>query len=67
MTTVFALIAVGGVYAWTNYEDKIREVLGWELPNDYTGDGNGVEAIVVIQAGDIGGDVAQDSSRRRSR
>jgi UPF0755 protein len=59
VTTVFALIGVGGVYAWTNYEDKIREVLGWELPNDYTGDGNGIEAIVVIQAGDIGGDVAQ--------
>ena len=59
VTTVFALIAVGGVYAWTNYEDKIREVLGWELPNDYTGSGNGVEAIVVIQSGDIGGDVAQ--------
>ena len=59
VTTVFALVAVGGVYAWTNYEDKIREVLGWELPNDYTGDGNGVEAIVVIQSGDIGGDVAQ--------
>ena len=38
VTTVFALIAVGGVYAWTNYEDKIREVLGWELPNDYTGE-----------------------------
>ncbi len=60
VTTVFALIAAGGVYAWTNYEDKIREVLGWEIPNDYTGSGNGVEAIVVIQAGDIGGDVAQE-------
>ncbi len=59
VTTVFALIAVGGVYAWTNYEDKIREVLGWELPNDYSGSGNGVEAIVIIQSGDIGGDVAQ--------
>ncbi len=59
VTTVFALIAVGGVYAWTTYEDKIREVFGWELPNDYSGSGNGVEAIVVIQSGDIGGDVAQ--------
>lgn len=60
VTTVFALIAAGGAYAWTNYEDKVREVLGWEIPNDYTTTGNGVEAVVVIQAGDIGGDVAQE-------
>jgi UPF0755 protein len=60
VTTVFALIAVGGIYTWTNYEDKVREILGIELPNDYQGSGNGVEAIVVIQAGDIGGDVAQE-------
>ena len=59
VTTVFALIAAGGVYAWTTYETQIRDVLGWEIPNDYTGTGNGVEAIVVIQSGDIGGDVAQ--------
>ncbi|MCU1417200.1 MAG: mltG [Schumannella sp.] len=60
VTTVFALIAAGGAYAWTNYEDKVREILGWEIPNDYTTAGNGVEAVVVIQAGDIGGDVAQE-------
>lgn len=60
VTTVFALIAAGGAFAWINYEDKVREVLGWEIPNDYTTTGNGVEAIVVIQSGDIGGDVAQE-------
>jgi UPF0755 protein len=60
VTTVFALIAAGGAYAWTNYEDKVREILGWEIPNDYTTSGNGVEAVVVIQSGDIGGDVAQE-------
>jgi UPF0755 protein len=60
VVTVFALIGGAGVFAWTNYETKVREVLGWQLPNDYSGTGNGVEAVVVIQAGDIGGDVAQE-------
>ncbi|CAN5583724.1 endolytic transglycosylase MltG [soil metagenome] len=60
VTTVFALVAAGGAFAWINYEDKVREILGWEIPNDYTTTGNGVAAVVVIQAGDIGGDVAQE-------
>ncbi|MEO8263243.1 MAG: endolytic transglycosylase MltG [Pseudolysinimonas sp.] len=60
VVTVFTLIGVGGVFIWSNYEDKVREILGIEVPNDYAGTGNGVEAIVVIQAGDIGGDVAQE-------
>lgn len=60
VVTVFALIGGGGFFVWTNYEDKVREILGIELPNDYNGTGNGVEAIVVIQSGDIGGDVAQE-------
>ena len=65
VTTVFALIAGGGAYAWINYEDKVREVLGWEIPNDYTTTGNGVEAVVVIQSGDIGGDVAQELLKKK--
>jgi UPF0755 protein len=60
VTTVFAMIAGAGYWAWTTHEDKVREILGWEIPNDYSGDGNGVEAVVVIQPGDIGGDVAQE-------
>jgi UPF0755 protein len=60
VTTVFAMVAVAGTWAWTNYEDKVREILGWEIPNDYPGTGNGVEAVVIIQPGDIGGDVAQE-------
>lgn len=58
--TVFAMVAVAGTWAWTNYEDKVREILGWEIPNDYPGTGNGIEAVVIIQLGDIGGDVAQE-------
>ena len=60
VTTVFAMVAGAGIWAWTNHEDKVREVLGWEIPNDYSGSGNGTEAVVVIQSGDIGGDVAQE-------
>jgi len=60
LVAVFSLIGGTGAFAWINYEDKVREVLGWEIPNDYTSDGNGVAAVVVIQSGDIGGDVAQE-------
>jgi UPF0755 protein len=56
------LLAGGGAgafYAWSNYEEQIRELLGWELPNDYTGTGNGQEALVTISSGDLGDDVAR--------
>lgn len=57
------LIALVGVavsaYAWINYEEKIREVLGWELPNDFEGTGNGEEIVVAVNSGDIGSDIAR--------
>ncbi|GAA1726457.1 endolytic transglycosylase MltG [Microcella frigidaquae] len=56
------LLGVGGAgawWVWTNYEDQVRELLGWELPNDYTGTGNGTEVLVTIFAGEIGADVAE--------
>lgn len=65
VTTVFAVIAAGGAYAWINHEDKVREILGWEIPNDYTTEGNGVAAVVIIQSGDIGGDVAQELLKKK--
>ena len=53
-------IGAGGAWwVWTNYENQVRELLGWELPNDYTGSGNGTEVLVTIYAGEIGSDVAQ--------
>lgn len=61
---VFLLLlgmGAGGVwYVWTNYEPQVREVLGWELPNDYEGSGNGTEVLVTIEAGEIGADVATE-------
>jgi UPF0755 protein len=52
------IAAAGAWYVWTNYEEQVREVLGWELPNDYEGAGNGTEVLVTIYAGEIGADVA---------
>lgn len=51
--------AAGAWWVWSNYEDQVREVLGWELPNDYEGTGNGTEVLVTISAGEIGADVAR--------
>ena len=59
LVSVLALGSGGAAFAWFNYEDKVRELLGWELPNDYPGTGNGQEAIVTIAANDIGEDVAR--------
>lgn len=46
-------------FAWVNYEEKIREVLGWELVNDFEGSGNGEEIVVTVNSGDIGSDIAR--------
>ncbi|MGV8913488.1 MAG: endolytic transglycosylase MltG [Rhodoglobus sp.] len=51
--------AAGSAYAWANYEEKIREVLGWELTNDFEGSGNGEEIIFTVNSGDIGSDIAR--------
>ena len=59
---VFSLLlgigAAGAWWVWSNYEDQVREVLGWELPNDYAGSGNGTEVLVTIYAGEIGAALA---------
>ena len=45
-------------YVWANYETQARELLGWEVPNDFEGSGNGTEVLVTIYSGEIGADVA---------
>ncbi len=52
--------AAGGAwYAWTTYEDKIREVMGWEEPKDYeAGMANG-EVYVTVAPGDTGLPISQ--------
>ena len=51
--------AAVSAYAWINYEEKIREVLGWELTYDFEGSGNGEEIVVTVNSGDIGSDIAR--------
>lgn len=55
---VLGLFGGAAGFMWLNYEEQVREFLGWELPNDYEGTGNGEEAIVTIMSGDLGSDVA---------
>lgn len=51
--------AAGTWYVWNTYEDKIREVMGWEEPKDFeAGMANG-EAFVTIESGDTGGPISQ--------
>ncbi|MBH0009278.1 endolytic transglycosylase MltG [Salinibacterium sp. SWN1162] len=57
---IIALLGAGvAAYGWINYEDNIREVLGWELENDFEGSGNGEEVVVAVNSGDIGLDIAR--------
>ena len=52
-------IVAGGLYVWNTYEDKIREVMGWEEPKDYeAGLANG-ETFVTIAQGDTGSPISQ--------
>lgn len=60
---VFSLLlgigAAGAWYVWSTYEAQVRELMGWELPNDFEGSGNGTEILIVVRPGDIGEDVAR--------
>ncbi len=58
LLVVLGLLTAGGVYVWSNYGEKIQEVLGIAPPNDFEGEGNGEEVTIVIESGDIGADVA---------
>jgi UPF0755 protein len=58
LASVLALGGGGFAAAWVLYEDRVRELLGWELPIDYVGDGNGTEVDVTISSGQIGSDIA---------
>jgi len=55
---VVVAIAGGGWYVWTHYEDKVRQVLGLSIPDDYPGTGNGESVIVTIVQGASGSDIA---------
>jgi len=52
-------IAAGGFYVWNTYEDRIREVMGWEEPKDYEAGMATGETFVTIASGDTGGPISQ--------
>jgi len=58
LVAVLALVGGGAATAWILFEEQVREVMGWELPIDYVGDGNGIEVDVTISSGQIGSDIA---------
>jgi UPF0755 protein len=59
LVSVLALGGGAAAFVWLNYEERVRALLGWEEVNDYSGTGNGTEAVVTISANDIGEDVAR--------
>lgn len=52
-------LAAGGLYVWTTYEDKIREVMGWEEPKDYEEGMATGDATVTIESGFTGAPISQ--------
>ncbi len=61
---VVVLVVAGGSVAWFGFHDEVCKVLTFcQESIDYTGDGNGQKATVVIQQGDIGSDVAKELQR----
>ncbi|HWH97640.1 MAG TPA: endolytic transglycosylase MltG [Pseudolysinimonas sp.] len=58
LVSILALGGAAAATAWILFEDRVREVMGWEVPNDYVGEGNGTEVEVTIIGGQIGSDVA---------
>ena len=59
LLTLLVLGAGAATTVWLMFEDEVREVMGWQLPIDYVGSGNGEPVEVVIQSGEIGEDIAR--------
>lgn len=58
VVVVFLGSAAGGAaWVWSNYEDQVRKVMGWEIPIDYEGDGHG-EASITVRQGEGGSVIA---------
>ena len=55
---LFGGAAAGGWWVWSTYEDKIREVLGWEEPQEYEEGIATGEAFLTIVSGDTGASIS---------
>jgi UPF0755 protein len=58
VVAVLSVAAGAGWFVWSSYEKQIRGIMGWELPNDFEGTGNGEQVTIVITPGESGSDVA---------
>jgi UPF0755 protein len=59
LVVVLAIGAGGAWFAWSNYEPKIREILGLSAENDYSGTGVDPEIQIVVEEGEYGDVIAQ--------
>jgi UPF0755 protein len=59
LVTVLVIGGGGAWFAWSNYESKIREIVGLPADDDFTGTGVAPEVEVTIDAGDFGDAIAQ--------
>ncbi|HEY2643518.1 MAG TPA: endolytic transglycosylase MltG [Galbitalea sp.] len=63
---LIALVVVGAIGAgivWTAFGPQIRHVMGWEESIDYTGNGDGQAASIVILSGQNGDDIAHSLAK----
>jgi UPF0755 protein len=51
--------AVGGLWVWNTYGDRISEQMGWGEPKDYEAGQAGAETQVTIVSGDTGQPISQ--------
>jgi UPF0755 protein len=59
LVAILGIGAGGAWYAWSNYETKIREILGLPADNDFTGSGKAPEVQIVVEQGEYGDVIAQ--------
>jgi UPF0755 protein len=62
VVVLVSLLVVGGGgawFAWSNYETKIREVLGLPADNDFVGNGTSPEISITVEKGEFGDVIAQ--------
>ena len=59
LVVVLTIGGAGAWYAWSNYENKIRDVLGLPADNDFEGTGTAPEIQITIEEGEYGDVIAQ--------
>jgi UPF0755 protein len=58
LLSIIVVLGIGVGYVWVNFQPQVKQVLGWDGPNDFSGSGTG-HVVVTITNGQIGEDVAR--------